>query len=119
MCLFRPHVLLLDEPTNNLSLDAINALAIACQDFEGAIVLVSHNFDFLCQVCKELVVVDKGTVSVKRSIADVSKVPSGNTEKVSKSAKSKGAAPIAPAAVGEETFSDILEAYIISQVEPI
>jgi len=122
VCLFKPHVLLLDEPTNNLSMDAINALALACQEFEGAVVLVSHNIDFLCQVCKELVVVDNGTVSVKKSVADVLKPP----VKPAVDVKNRGskAKPIATAVVGvptigEETFSDILEAYITTQIDSL
>ena len=56
----RPNVLILDEPTNHLDLDMRHALTMALQDFEGAVVLVSHERQLVASVCDELILVHSG-----------------------------------------------------------
>jgi ATP-binding cassette subfamily F protein 3 len=56
----RPNLLLLDEPTNHLDLEMRQALALALQDYEGAMVLVSHDRHLLRAVADELIIVDRG-----------------------------------------------------------
>ena len=48
------NVLLLDEPTNHLDVDAIDGLASAIRNFNGGIVLVSHDFRLIDQVAGEI-----------------------------------------------------------------
>ena len=46
----KPNILVLDEPTNHLDLEAINAVNIALQKFEGTVFLVTHDEDLLDEV---------------------------------------------------------------------
>ncbi len=58
----RPNLLLLDEPTNHLDLDMRLALSQALQDFEGAVVLVSHDRHLLRVTTDQLLLVHDGSV---------------------------------------------------------
>ena len=58
-----PHLLLLDEPTNHLDLDMREALTLALQSFDGAMVLVSHDRELLQETTDKLWLVDSGEVS--------------------------------------------------------
>jgi len=58
----KPNLLLLDEPTNHLDLEMRLALAEALQDFEGAMVIVSHDRHLLRVTCDQLVLVHGGRV---------------------------------------------------------
>jgi len=58
----RPHVLVLDEPTNNLDLESVAALAESVQQFEGAVICVSHDQFFVQAVANEAWVVNGGKV---------------------------------------------------------
>jgi ATP-binding cassette subfamily F protein 3 len=58
----RPNLLLLDEPTNHLDLDMRLALSQALQDFEGAVVLVSHDRHLLRVTADRLLLVHGGGV---------------------------------------------------------
>lgn len=60
----KPNLLLLDEPTNHLDLEVRHALTIALQDFEGAVVLVSHDRHLLRNSVEEFLLVDDGKVDI-------------------------------------------------------
>ncbi|MDR3214221.1 MAG: ATP-binding cassette domain-containing protein [Azoarcus sp.] len=56
----RPNLLLLDEPTNHLDLEMRHALTLALQEYDGAMVLVSHDRALLRACCDRLLLVDGG-----------------------------------------------------------
>jgi ATP-binding cassette subfamily F protein 3 len=58
----RPNLLLLDEPTNHLDLTTREALSIALNEFEGTVMLVSHDRALLREVCDEFWLVTRGGV---------------------------------------------------------
>ena len=59
----RPNLLLLDEPTNHLDLDMREAIVMALQSFEGAIVVVSHDRHLLSSTTDEFYLVAHGKVA--------------------------------------------------------
>ncbi|RWA14797.1 hypothetical protein EKO27_g291 [Xylaria grammica] len=62
LALTQPHILVLDEPSNHLDIEAMDALAEALNEFEGGVLMVSHDVTMLQTVCKNLWVCENGTV---------------------------------------------------------
>lgn len=60
--LTNPHILVLDEPSNHLDIEAMDALSEALQNFQGGVLIVSHDVTLLQNVCTNLWVCDNGTV---------------------------------------------------------
>jgi ATP-binding cassette subfamily F protein 3 len=58
----RPNLLLMDEPTNHLDLTTREALSMALNEFEGTVMLVSHDRALLRETCDEFWLVAKGRV---------------------------------------------------------
>lgn len=58
-----PHMLFLDEPTNHLDIETIDALADAINDFEGGMMLVSHDFRLIQQVRPQALAPKSGVCS--------------------------------------------------------
>ncbi|MBO9687394.1 MAG: ATP-binding cassette domain-containing protein [Mitsuaria chitosanitabida] len=59
----RPNLLLLDEPTNHLDLQTREALSMALNEFEGTVMLVSHDRALLREVCDEFWLVADGKLA--------------------------------------------------------
>jgi elongation factor 3 len=77
----QPHVLVLDEPTNYLDRDSLGALAAGINEFNGGVIMISHNSEFTSALCREEWLVGDGKVVIKgapapSSVGGLSAVPS-------------------------------------------
>lgn len=64
----QPHILILDEPTNYLDRESLGALAGAIQEYEGGVVIISHNNEFVSTLCPEEWVMDAGHLTTKGEV---------------------------------------------------
>lgn len=62
LSLTNPHILVLDEPSNHLDIEGMDALSDALRNFQGGVLMVSHDVTMLQNVCTSLWLCDKGTV---------------------------------------------------------
>jgi len=70
-----PHIILMDEPTNHMDIDAVNALGVALQSFNGGVVVVSHDQHFVESVCNQIYIVGKKKCTLfKGTFADYKKI---------------------------------------------
>ncbi|KDQ21428.1 hypothetical protein BOTBODRAFT_168695 [Botryobasidium botryosum FD-172 SS1] len=66
-----PQVLVLDEPTNFLDREALGGLAVAIRDWGGAVLIISHNEEFVNALCPEIWNVEGGRLTQKGKVAVV------------------------------------------------
>jgi ATP-binding cassette subfamily F protein 3 len=100
----RPNLLLMDEPTNHLDLATREALSMALNEFEGTVMLVSHDRALLRAVCDEFWMVSRGGVEpfdgdlddYQRYLLDEAKRQREAAKEQAKNQTPKAAAPPEP-----------------------
>merc|ERR1712046_154223 len=60
-----PHILILDEPTNYLDRDGLGALVLAIKDYQGGVLIISHNKEFCDSVTTEKWIMNKGQLRIE------------------------------------------------------
>jgi len=103
----RPNLLLLDEPTNHLDLATREALSMALNEFEGTVMLVSHDRALLRAVCDEFWMVSQGGVApFDGDLDDYQKYLLDYAKRQREEAKKSGSgAAAAPAAVATKSVA--------------
>jgi elongation factor 3 len=66
-----PHILILDEPTNYLDRDGLGALVLAIKDYQGGVLIISHNKEFCDSVTTEKWIMNKGKLRIEGSAEEV------------------------------------------------
>jgi len=61
----QPHIVILDEPTNYLDRESLGGLAHAIDNFDGGVIIISHNNEFVSELCPETWVMDSGHLETK------------------------------------------------------
>merc|ERR1711967_140072 len=60
-----PHILILDEPTNYLDREGLGALVLACKDYKGGVLIISHNKEFCDSVATEKWIMKGGYLRIE------------------------------------------------------
>ena len=60
----RPHIMCLDEPTNYLDRESLAALIAALKNFEGGVLIITHNREFSESICTEVWAMRDGHLAV-------------------------------------------------------
>ena len=90
ICLDKPNILILDEPTNHLDMDSRQALMVALNDFEGAVILITHDRDLLAATMDRLwLVADQKVEPFEGDLEDYRRLILKGAEASSKPQKQK------------------------------
>jgi len=65
-----PHILILDEPTNYLDREGLGALVLACKDYKGGVLIISHNKEFCDGVASEKWIMKGGYLRIEGESVD-------------------------------------------------
>ncbi|MBV8036179.1 ATP-binding cassette domain-containing protein [Roseateles sp.] len=123
----RPNLLLLDEPTNHLDLNTREALSLALNEFEGTVMLVSHDRALLREVCDEFWLVADGVVKpfdgdlddYQRWLLDQSKEAARAAKKQPAAAPAPVVAAPPPASREDRKASGQARAKLAEQTRPL
>ena len=86
-----PHMLVLDEPTNYLDREALGGLAVAIREWGGAVIMISHNTEFVSALCPEIWEIEAGHLVRKGHVEIAEDNFEDSAEKIAKSvSKSSG-----------------------------
>merc|ERR1711907_528273 len=66
-----PHILILDEPTNYLDREGLGALVLAIKDYQGGVLIISHNREFCDSVTTEKWIMNKGRLRIEGAPEEV------------------------------------------------
>ncbi len=119
----RPNLLLLDEPTNHLDLATREALSMALNEFEGTVMLVSHDRALLRAVCDEFWMVSQGGVSpfdgdlddYQKYLLDYAKKQREDAKQDSKNASKQTQATASPLAVSATLATEYVASGVIAK----
>merc|ERR1712187_403829 len=87
-----PHILILDEPPNYLDRDGLGALVLAIKDYQGGVLIISHNKEFCDSVTTEKWIMNKGRLRIEgapEEVVEEKKTDLGPKEDVFDSAGNK------------------------------
>jgi len=76
----QPHILILDEPTNYLDRESLGALAEAIDNYEGGVIMITHNDAFCAQLCPERWVLESGRLNTEGDVEWMAKLEAGAAE---------------------------------------
>ena len=109
-----PGMMILDEPTNHLDIDSRDALVHALNDYEGAVLIISHDRHLIEATCDTLWIAEGGTIreldedldSYQRSITSSKEGKGGGTKAEGKANKAEAAARRAEIAPIKSSIKD-------------